>query len=125
MRNFIFLLLFALIGCGPGDDDKPQSDSVNNQPQGLAITSGTVTGLSCKLNVGTTCEVYLPVSFQPDSLYPVLIFFDRAGDGKVPVEKYKSLADKWEFILVGSNYTKNGMESTMAMTGGNELVTDV
>ena len=39
---------------------------------------------------------------------PVIYFFDPHGDGSFPLDKYKALADTYNFILIGSNNSKNG-----------------
>lgn len=52
--------------------------------------------------------LYIPQA--KDSLpKPCIIFFDPHGDGLLPVSMYKSLADKFGFILTGSLDSKNGM----------------
>lgn len=124
MRNFFFLVVFALIGCGSDESDKAVTDTVAAPPE-IAVPIGSVTKLSCKLNVSNTYEIYLPASLTADAKYPVVIFFDPHADGKLPIEKYKEIADEWEFILVGSDYCKNGMDATRLVAAGDELVTDV
>ncbi len=39
---------------------------------------------------------------------PVIYFFDPHAAGALPLEKYRSLADAYGFILIGSNNSKNG-----------------
>lgn len=124
MRNFIFLAALLFIGCGDDTAETTGADSVPAR-QEIAITKGAVTALSCKMDVTNTYEVYLPTTLNDTSVYPVVVFFSPQGDGKVPLEKYKTIAEEWEFILVGSNYTKNGMDGNLAMTGANTLVNDV
>ncbi len=41
--------------------------------------------------------------------FPVIIAFDPHGDGALPLTKYKSLAEKYGFIMAGSNDSKNGL----------------
>lgn len=125
MRKFALIFALALAACGSEETGKPAADSLANEQQGIAITAGTITPLACKLNAANTYEVYLPVTHTADAKYPVVIFFDPHANGKLPLEKYKSIADEWEFILVGSNYTKNGMDANVALAGANELVTDI
>lgn len=127
MRNYICLLccVISLASCGDTRDEHSAIDTTAMQPQEIAIMAGVRTTLSCKLNATNSYDVYLPVAHGADQKYPVVIFFDPHGDGRVPLEKYKSIADEWEFILVGSNSSKNGMESILALSMGNELVTDV
>src|SRR5580658_4793283 len=38
---------------------------------------------------------------------PVVYFFDPHGVGALPLRKYRSLAEAYGFILVGSNNSKN------------------
>ncbi len=125
MRILLFLSACLLFSCGTDNSERPDQDSTAVAADQIAITAGNITALSCKLNVANPYVVYLPKNHSADSLYPVLILFSPDGNGKVPLEKYKGLADKWDFILVGSNYTKNGMEANAAINGANELVNDV
>lgn len=125
MRKFFFLAVIAGYGCGSGNSGKPARDTAQNTVQEVTVTAGTITSMTCKLDINNFYEVYLPASFSSDKQYPVIIFFDPHADGKLPLEKYKSLADKWEFILVGSDFSKNGMDANVAMNGANELITEV
>ncbi len=123
MRYLLFILTLALTACGESTDQS-QTDSVPAQPE-IVITKGVTALLSCKMDVTNTYEVYLPTTLSDTGVYPVVVFFSPQGDGKVPVEKYKAIAEEWEFILVGSNYTKNGMDANLAFSGGNNLLNDV
>ncbi len=123
MRYLLFLLSLTLFSCGDATDET-QTDSVPATAE-IAITTGTITSLSCKLDVTNAYEVYLPTSLSDTAVYPVVFFFSPDGDGKIPLEKYKSIAEEWQFILVGSDYTKNGMDANLAMNGANNLVNDV
>ncbi len=86
----------------------------------------------CQNNPGKSYALYLPVLQKvkavsadeqarvgSDSItsglnttgqqYPLIIAFDPHGDGALPLSLYKSLADKYGFILIGSNDSKNGL----------------
>jgi hypothetical protein len=52
---------------------------------------------------------YLPNSYNGIDRLPVLFFFDPHGDGNLPLKNYQSLADKYGYILMGSNDIKNGL----------------
>jgi len=125
MRIFIFLLAIVLWSCGSENGHDAVADSLAGSAPEIVLTAGTITSLTCKLDVSNGYEVYLPKTLSDSAQYPVLIFFTPNGKGRIPLEKYQPLADKWEFILVGSDYTKNGMDGNVAMNGANELVTDV
>ena len=64
-------------------------------------------------------SVYLPAGWKPELHFPVMIFFDPHADGTYPVHKYKGLASKFNFVLMGSNDAENGMnfDQTNAIAG--------
>ena len=63
------------------------------------------------LTISTYAEkpyaLYIPARGNKETL-PVIYLFDPHGNGSLPVNKYKPLADAFGFILVGSNLSKNG-----------------
>jgi predicted esterase len=52
--------------------------------------------------------LYLPSNYQPDRKWPVLYAFDPRARGKVPLERFKDAAEKYGWIVVGSNNSRNG-----------------
>ena len=69
------------------------------------------------IDAGQTFALYLPKGYTDTSHLPVIIFFDPHGDGTVPLNLYHELADKYHYILIGSNTSRNGMplEQTQAV----------
>lgn len=64
------------------------------------------------INAGTdsvTYALYLPSTYSKHKKYPVIFLFDPSGDGSLPIEIYKNLAEKYGYILAASNDSKNGM----------------
>lgn len=61
----------------------------------------------CKADPTQSYALYIPQKGNAGAL-PVVYFFDSHGDGSLPLKKYKTLADVYGFILVGSNNSKNG-----------------
>lgn len=61
----------------------------------------------CRTDAAQTYALYIPIKGNKGPL-PVVYLFDPHGDGVLPLKKYKSLADAYGFILVGSNNSKNG-----------------
>lgn len=70
-------------------------------------TGKVIQKVICKNDASESYALYLPSKTNNDAL-PVIYFFDPHGIGSLPLNKYKSLADKYNFILVGSNNSKNG-----------------
>ena len=54
--------------------------------------------------------LYLPESYRSNKKLPIIFFFDPHADGKLPVNLYSELANKYNFIFVGSNNVKNGLQ---------------
>jgi len=61
----------------------------------------------CKNDPSQSYALYIPVKGNKEAL-PVIYFFDPHGDGALPLKKYRSLAEAYGFILIGSNNSKNG-----------------
>jgi predicted esterase len=55
--------------------------------------------------------IYLPVDYKNKKKWPVLFMFDSHGDGKFAIIHAKEAAERFGFILVGSNNSKNGVEN--------------
>ncbi len=54
-----------------------------------------------------TYALYLPLNYTPDRPWPIIYAFDPLARGVVPVRRYKDIAEKYEFILAGSNNSRN------------------
>ena len=52
--------------------------------------------------------LYLPSNYTPDRKWPVLYAFDPGARGRVPVERFKEAAEKYGWIVLGSNNSRNG-----------------
>ncbi|HXB07336.1 MAG TPA: hypothetical protein VNW04_09475, partial [Puia sp.] len=68
--------------------------------------------------------LYIPARGNPKAM-PVVFFFDPHGDGTLPLNKYKTLAEAYGFILVGSNLSKNGNDWPTTENIWNKLYGDV
>jgi dienelactone hydrolase len=55
-----------------------------------------------------TYALYLPSSYDARSTWPVIYAFDPAARGQMPLECFKEAADKYGYIVAGSNISRNG-----------------
>lgn len=70
---------------------------------------GTVVSrLACLDDPTQTYALYLPSQYSPDRAWPVIYAFDPFARGKIAVDLYKDSAEKYGYIVVGSNNSKNG-----------------
>lgn len=52
--------------------------------------------------------IYLPSSYTTTTKWPVILAFDPGGVGRRPVEEFRAAAEKYGYIVVGSNNSRNG-----------------
>lgn len=55
--------------------------------------------------------LYLPSNYSPNHPSPILYAFDPFAHGKTAIEVYQAAAEKYGYIVVGSNNSKNGPAS--------------
>lgn len=63
----------------------------------------------CNLDKATNYALYLPSTYDTTKNYPLIVAFDSHGDGLIPVKLFKEQAEKYGYIVVGSNNSKNGL----------------
>jgi len=62
----------------------------------------------CQANPGQSYALYLPSTYTPKRLWPIIYAFDPVARGALPVKLMKSIAEKYGYIVVGSNNSRNG-----------------
>lgn len=71
---------------------------------------------------GLSYALYLPGESKGQ---PLLLWLDPHGEGELPVQKYRSLADAYGFALAGSNDSQNGMQPTEVLQMVNATLDDL
>ena len=87
------------------------------------LSGKTIPHVVCIADASQSYALYIPAKGNLGAL-PVIYFFDPHGNGSLPLGKYKSLADSYNFILIGSNNSKNGNDLSMAENIWNALIND-
>jgi predicted esterase len=111
MKGFLhfplwIVLLAAMPGCGPGN-----TRTNGNPASATPVEKGKIIPkVTCQKDYTVSYALYLPKSYTAVRKYPVIITFDPHGTGILPLERYKDLADKYGYILMGSNDSKNGQD---------------
>jgi dienelactone hydrolase len=52
--------------------------------------------------------LFLPSAYTPEKTWPILYAFDPGARGSVPLEHFRDAAEKYGYIVVGSNNSRNG-----------------
>jgi predicted esterase len=61
----------------------------------------------CAKDPNQTYALYLPSNYVSNRKWPILYAFDPAARGRIPVERFKEAAEKFGWIIVGSNNSRN------------------
>ena len=56
---------------------------------------------------GQSYALYLPRAYTPQKRWPVIFAFDPGAQGEIPVRKYHEVAEKYGYIIAGSNNSQN------------------
>ncbi len=78
-------------------------------PQTTEIPKGEIVDqLACLDDATQSYALYLPSHYTPDRKWPILYAFDPRARGRVPLERFREAAEQYNWILVGSNNSRNG-----------------
>ena len=80
------------------------------------ITKGQVIDkVTCAGNPTNSYALYLPSNYEPTRKWPILYAFDPGARGRVPVERFKEAAERFGWIVAGSNNSRNasGVQSSI------------
>lgn len=81
-------------------------------------TGTIVDPVVCAADSSQSYALYLPSSYTAGREWPVLFCFDPAARGRRPLERFRDAAEKYGYIVAGSNTSRNGkpwLEPAQAM----------
>lgn len=70
-------------------------------------TGVVIENVKSLVTTGQSYSIYLPKNYDENKKWPVIIAFDPAARGSLPVKLFKNSCEKYGFIIVGSNNSKN------------------
>jgi len=125
MRRFI--LLVAMV-CGVGLAASPQTPTAPPQqtpapPQrqqtrlslGTPATGVVHASVTVIADPSNSYALYLPLAYSPVKRWPLLLVFDPFARGEVSVKLFHEAAEKYGFIVVGSNNSRNFQDPSAAI----------
>jgi len=62
----------------------------------------------CDADAAQSYALYLPSNYSPDRAWSVIFAFDPLARGRAPLVKYQAAAEKYGYIVAGSNNSRNG-----------------
>ncbi len=116
VSRFLYAACIAsavLLSCGSGTGNNMQAQTTapvayaapaydNSLAKGVVVDS--VRG-ACG-----SYAIYLPKYYNAATAYPCIYCFDAHARGALPLRMYQQIAEKYGFILIGSNISKNGLD---------------
>jgi dienelactone hydrolase len=66
-----------------------------------------ITTVACDNDPSQSYALYLPSAYTRDRLWPIIYAFDPLARGQVPLDFYEEIAEKYGYILAGSNNSRN------------------
>lgn len=102
VKYFLLASLFLLASIS----GKAQLNSKVELPRGVVIEK-----VACQKTDAQSYALYLPTNYTPEKKWAILYAFDPFGNGKSPVEIFRDAAEKYDFIIVGSNDSRNNLSA--------------
>lgn len=121
----IALIVTVFIACSSNNINESKTEKAGITTTDSIPNGKVIDTIYCKENASQSYAIYLPTNYIAAKRYPVVYAFDPHAEGKTPVTKYKALADKYQYIIVGSNNSKNGNAWEESNAIANELFNDV
>src|SRR5258708_961757 len=107
-KHASWLVLAALTGAVASGESLPLGQIIDD--------------VQCAADASQHYSLNLPSNFTPTRRWPVILAYDAGGRGRRAVERYQDAAEKYGYILAGSNNSRNGpweisLNAAKAMTG--------
>ncbi len=64
--------------------------------------------VTCLADPSQSYALFVPADYTPSRTWPVIIAFDPGARGRVPVERDRAAAERYGYVVVGSNNSRNG-----------------
>jgi dienelactone hydrolase len=108
LNNIIILSLFLFItSCNTQSQQEKKQQAFLK----VATIGGITNPVLCREDRSESYAVYLPPTYSINKKWPIIYAFDSHSNGLLPVNLFKKAAEKYGYIVVGSNDSKNGLST--------------
>jgi len=99
----VLLLSFLIFGATGA-----AQTAASGGPQEKLETGKVIERVACIRNSEQSYAVYVPSTYSEARSWPVVFAFDPGARGEMPVELMKDAAERYGYIVLGSNNSRNG-----------------
>src|SRR6266850_1077717 len=103
LRTVILCLLLGSYTLSQAQQITGSATQTNPIPRGKVIEK-----VVCAANPAQRYALYLPSNYTPVRAWPILYAFDPGARGSIPVNRFQEAAEKYGWIIAGSNNSRNG-----------------
>ncbi|MFZ4740077.1 MAG: TPR end-of-group domain-containing protein [Bacteroidales bacterium] len=104
-KQYLFIIgLIIIISCS--SKPNPKELFLKRFKKGSIIDK-----VECKSTGDQSYCLYMPSAYDINKTFPVIYAFDPHGDGRIPVELLKDIAEKLHYVVIGSNNVRNGLST--------------
>ena len=96
------LILIFVSSCGGYKQKKSEAKP---------LKFSAITRKICTSDTTQSYNVYLPIGYPGQKKWPVIYAFDPHGDGKLAVNHFQKAAERYGYIILGSNNSRNGLQT--------------
>ena len=104
----LILLVAAILLLSTATMAEPRQSKVDEFARATVIEK-----VVAQSNPTHSYALYLPSAYDPARKYPILYCFDPGARGSFPVARFKEGAEKYNYIVVGSNNSRNGPDQPL------------
>ncbi|MFH2094984.1 MAG: hypothetical protein ABIJ16_04720, partial [Bacteroidota bacterium] len=117
----LVLLLFFFCSCGSDNNKQKKEDEQN-----VITQTGLLLDVSFPTSQGSSSyDIYVPEKYNPEQKWPLVIFLDPHAKGCDPVIMYTPLAEKYGFIIAGSNFIENNQQPAVQIGHVRSLINEL
>ena len=95
MKTLFLFLSSAFLAAAGSAQEKPDAGKITDR-------------VTCIKNSEQSYAVFLPSTYSEARSWPVVFAFDPGARGRIPVELMKDAAERYGYIVLGSNNSRNG-----------------
>jgi predicted esterase len=101
--TLLLIALLAVCNQSTAQQNAPPAHSQQDLQPGVVVPK-----VSCATQPEQSYALYLPSDYTREKRWPIVYAFDPAARGNIPVELMKDAAERYGYLLAGSNNSHNG-----------------